>query len=128
MKATSAVRRDEPPAAGLPDIRAPLTSLISKSEKALTKVSPLTWQHDSLLASLEALRLAMHLMEPERDRPSSHSGKALQDALCALSSMMRKTEKAQQKFPSGTAQHTLLANRLAALQAAEAAIRRELAS
>lgn len=121
MKATTAARR-----AGLPDMCAPIASLISKCEKALTKVSPLTWQHDSLLANLEALHLAASLVDPDRESPGRHSGKALQNALRALSSMMQKTEKARQKFPPGSAQHTLLANRFAALQAAEAAVQHEL--
>lgn len=43
--------------------QAPLASLISKSEKAQTKLAPGSWQHSMLEKNLQALRLALPLLE-----------------------------------------------------------------
>ncbi len=42
--------------------RAPLTSLISKSEKARQKIAPGTWQHNMLIGNLAALHWAEALL------------------------------------------------------------------
>lgn len=39
----------------------------------------------------------------------------LEDALRAVNSIIHKCEKAQEKFPEGNSQHTLLLNRLNAM-------------
>jgi hypothetical protein len=104
----------------------PITSLISKSEKAQQKLAPGTWQHTMLRDNLKALRIASALMNNEIDDTESFTRDDLQDALRAFASMISKTEKAQAKFTPGTSQHTLQRNRLKALQIAEALIKSEL--
>jgi hypothetical protein len=103
----------------------PITSLISKSEKAKQKLAPGTWQHTMLRANLKALHIASALMNKEIDNTASFTRNDLQDALRAFASMISKTNKAQAKFTPGTSQHTLQANRLKALQTAEALIKAE---
>lgn len=46
----------------------------------------------------------------------------LTEALRAINSIIHKCEKAQEKFPEGNSQHTLLQNRLKAMYIAEALI------
>lgn len=108
---------------GVSDIRRPLDSLISKSEKALAKVSPGTWQHTMLEDNVRALRIAIALMDDESAIPALDPAEA-GAALRAFASMERRTEQALAKFSAGTSQHTLLTNRLAALRAAGALIQR----
>ena len=45
----------------------------------------------------------------------SYTKEELTEALRAVSSIISKCEKAQEKFPSGTSHHTLLRNRLKAM-------------
>jgi len=45
----------------------------------------------------------------------SYTKEELAEALRAVSSIISKCEKAQEKFPSGTSHHTLLRNRLKAM-------------
>ncbi|WP_066716271.1 hypothetical protein [Clostridium sp. Marseille-P299] len=52
--------------------------------------------------------------------------KEMEDALSAISSMIEKSEKAQQKFAKGTSQYTLLRNRRKALYIASSLIAKEL--
>jgi len=49
---------------------------------------------------------------------SSYENEDLKEAYCVLSSLLRKCEKAYEKLAEGTAQHTLMKNRLKALQIA----------
>lgn len=105
----------------------PLVSLIRKSEKARRKLTPGAWQHTMLRNNLQALRLA-------RRRWTRAAGKAvrikpdeLSNALAALSSMIRKSRKAQAAFKPGTPQHTLQRNRLKALRTARAHLKAALA-
>ena len=107
--------------------RAPIASLISKSEKAQQKLAPGAWQHTMLQNNLRALRLASALMNPP---PGPASGTlprfdaaALEQALAALASMIARTEKP--RFAPGTPQHTLQRNRLKALRLAETIVRAE---
>jgi hypothetical protein len=104
----------------------PITSLISKSEKAQPKLAPGTWQHTMLRDNLKALRIASALMNNEIDDTESFTREDLQEALPAFASMISKAEKAQAKFTPGTSQHTLQANRLKAFRIAEALIEVEL--
>ena len=46
----------------------------------------------------------------------------LTEALRAVSSVIHKCEKAQEKFPGGTSHHTLLRNRLKAMYISKALI------
>lgn len=54
------------------------------------------------------------------------SGKDLGSALYAIASMISKCEKVQPKLREGSAQATLLANRIQALRIASALVSREL--
>ena len=111
---------DEALRAALP----PIASLISKSEKARQKLSPGTWQHAMLEDNLKALRIASALMNGEAGDADGFTQADLQAALRALSSMIARSENAHVKFAPGTAQHTLLRNRIAALRVAEGLIQR----
>ncbi|KLU39995.1 MAG: hypothetical protein AA931_08685 [Peptococcaceae bacterium 1109] len=52
-----------PTTAELEQARAPIASLISKSEKAKQKVAPSTWQHNMLEANLKGLYIASQLLD-----------------------------------------------------------------
>ncbi len=49
------------------EARAPMASLIGKSEKALQKLPPGTWQHTMLQNNLKALRIAFALLNKGTD-------------------------------------------------------------
>lgn len=104
--------------------RRPIESLIGKSEKARQKLTPGTWQHTMLTDNLKALHMAAALLDRERTDTTRFSPEEAESSLRALASMVARTEAAQPKFAPGTAQHTLLENRLFALQVAEDLIRR----
>ena len=104
----------------------PIASLISKSAKAQRKLAPGTWQHTLLRDNLKALHIASVLMSRETDDTNDFTQDELQEALCALASMISKAEKAQARFPLGTSQYTLQRNRLKALRKATALIKVEL--
>lgn len=106
---------------------APIASLLSKSEKAQTKVAPGTWQHTMLGENVAALQLALALMDPCATGAPDFSPEDLQAAAKALASMIDRTENTRTKFAPGTSQHTLQRNRLAALKAAADAVQAELA-
>lgn len=96
----------------------PITSLISKSEKAQQKLAPGTWQHAMLRNNLKALHIASMLMNKKADDMNPFTREDLQEALKALASMISRSEKAQLKFSPGSSQHTLQQNRLRALHIA----------
>ena len=50
---------------------------------------------------------------------TQYTGEELAEALRAVISIIHKCEKAQEKFPEGTSQHTLLKNRLKAMYIAK---------
>lgn len=104
----------------------PLTSLISKSEKALQKLAPGTWQHTMLHDNLKALYLASALINKETDTTERVTQDDLHKALDAFASMIHKTEKSQAQFSPGSSQHTLQRNRLKALRIAEERLTLEL--
>jgi hypothetical protein len=97
----------------------PIASLIAKSEKAVRKLAPGTWQHAMLRDNLEALHIASSLMAQDVG-PNNVPRANLEKALLALDSMIRKAEQAQAKFAPGTAHYTLQRNRIAALRLAKA--------
>jgi len=57
-----------------------------------------------------------------------YSKEELLEALRAISSVISKCEKAQEKFPGGTSHHTLLKNRLKAMYISKALIEEALKS
>ncbi len=99
----------------------PLESLLSKSQKALAKLKPGTWQAKMLLHTVEALRLVIDHCQSGAAASSPELRKALQ----TLEALTVKTMKT--KFAQGTSQHSLQQNRLAALRAAMAMIQSQLA-
>jgi len=102
----------------------PLQSLLSKSEKAITKLRDGTWQHTMLTNNIEALRIALAIMENDKDADYTHV--ELGVALVAIADMINRTEKSQIKFSAGTSQYTLQDNRLKALRSAESVIRQRI--
>ena len=101
------------------EVLRPLVSLISKSEKALQKLTPGTWQHSMLRDNLKALHIASILMSNRTDPSDRWTRDDLQESLQALASMIGKTVKAKARFSPGTSQHTLLRNRLKSLRLAQ---------
>ena len=114
-------------AAAVQAARAPIASLIGKSEKAQQKLAPETWQYKMLQDNLRALRLAETLLDGPTNAATKFAPDDVQAALRALASMMAKTEPALAKFAPGTSQHTLSRNRLQALRTATALVEGELA-
>lgn len=104
----------------------PIESLISKSEKALKKLKPGTWQHTMLRDNIRALHLAAALMEQGEDSGQQPNRDDLKHAMTALSSMIGKAENAKAKFAPGTSHHSLQRNRLKALRIAHARVKAEL--
>jgi hypothetical protein len=103
----------------------PISSLISKSEKAQQKLKPGTWQHTMLQQNLRALHIASALMRKTNDADEL-TQEDFQTALRAFAVMTDRSEQAQSKFAPGTSQHTLQRNRLKAFRTAEALIKDKL--
>jgi hypothetical protein len=104
----------------------PIESLISKSEKAQQKLALGTWQHTMLRDNLKALHIASALLNKETGKTHSFAQDDLKEAVRVFASIISKTQKAQAKFSPGTAQHTLLQNRLKALLVSQTLIKSEL--
>ena len=104
------------------DPAGPIASLIAKSDKARQKLAPGTWQYRMLGDNLDALNIAAALLSGAADVSDRFSADDLRRALRAFASMTDRSERAQAGAAPGTAQHTLLKNRLAALRAAHAMI------
>lgn len=102
--------------------RAPIASLLSKSEKAQQKVAPDTWQYAMLAANIQALRVALPLLGEEGQDPGEPSSEDLKAALQALDSMVERVENTRTRFAPGSSQHTLQHNRLKALRIARTAV------
>lgn len=100
-----------------PELRRPIDSLLSKSERALQKLKPGTWQHRRLSDNIESLRLAKAFMEGQGGFEEI-SQEVLGERLMALGAMIGQSEAALAKFAEGSSQASLLVNRIAALQAA----------
>jgi len=110
----------------LQEVSRPISSLISKSEKARQKLTAGTWQHTMLTGNLRALRLVSALIDGPKDDGEVATPAVLQAAVHSLAELVAKTVKAQTKSLPGTSQHTLLRNRLHALETAEALIKAQL--
>lgn len=102
--------------------RAPVASLLSKSEKAQQKLAPGTWQHTMLADNIQALRLALPLIDEADGDSSDLTPDDLNSALRALDSMIERVANTETKFVPGTAQHSLQRNRLKALCIARSAV------
>ncbi|MEZ4590949.1 MAG: hypothetical protein R3D55_07375 [Chloroflexota bacterium] len=114
-------------AAELQEALRPIASLMSKSEKAQQKLAPNTWQYVMLQSNLNALRVALALMQNDVKALANCTQADFQDAITAIGTMIGKTQTAQAKFAPGISQYTLLQNRLKALQMAETLVKAALA-
>ena len=76
--------------------------------------------------NLKALRIAATLMSKETNNTDDLTRDDLQEALKVFALMISKVKKTEEKISPGTAQHTLLRNRLEALRLAETQIKAEL--
>lgn len=104
------------------DALRPIMSLISKSEKAQQKLTSGTWQHTRLHHNINALRMAVDLIQKRHGEVDRIDRNDLQENRVALSKMITTTETSLATFSAGTSPHTLLQNRLKALRIAEALI------
>ncbi len=102
------------------EARRPLASLLSKSEKARQKLAAGTWQHTRLGETVDALRIALALVDDAPSRTESLPRADLEEARRALASVAARAGTAQ--FAPGTSQHTLQQNRLRALRVADALV------
>lgn len=103
--------------------RAPLASLLGKSEKALGKLAAGTWQHARLRDQVEALALVLALLDDGKDSGSIDPAR-LAKAAETFAAMIERTAGVRTKFAAGTSQRTLQENRLRALQVGEALLGR----
>jgi hypothetical protein len=110
----------------LQEARAPIASLISKSEKALQKLAPGTWQHTRLRDNLKALHIASMLINNETKSARTFTPDDLREAKRTLGAMMVTVKRTKSKFLPKTSQHTLQQNRLKAFRIAVALIDVEL--
>jgi hypothetical protein len=104
------------------EARAPIASLLSKSEKAELKVAPGSWQHTMLEDNMKALRVATPLIGEASGASDEPTRDELEGALCALDLMIERVANTQAKFSPGTSQHSLQRNRLKALCIARSAV------
>lgn len=100
------------------NLLSPIGSLISKSEKAIQKLKPGSWQHTMLTNNLSALQYASKLMGKNIPTQKNPTSADILEYLKVMDSMIVKTESAQAKFLPGSAQHSLLTNRLNSFRAA----------
>jgi len=118
--------RGRPRAAAGPDVREPIASLIRKSAKARRKLAPGAWAHRMLGDNLRALRIAAAWMETPPGRAAGVPRADLVQALRTLAALIARTAKTRDRFRPGTSPHTLQRNRLRALRAAQAGVRKAL--
>jgi hypothetical protein len=104
------------------DARAPIASLLSKSEKAQRKVASGAWQHTMLEGNIRALRVALPLIDVRVRGPVEPAPEDLTAAIVALDSMIDRVANTQTRFAPGTPQHSLQRNRLKALRIARSAV------
>ena len=99
--------------------RRPLTSLLSKSEKAQQKLKPGSWQHAMLDENIQALRVVNALLFGQDRKKTRYTQSDLKLAINALANMVSRSIRAQAKFVPGTSPHTLQRNRIKALRLAK---------
>ena len=110
----------------LQTIQRPIESLLHKSEKARAKLAAGAWQHTMLGANINALRTSLALLAGSAHNHPSQAD--LTQAMAALVDMLRRTEATRNQFAVGTAQHTLIRNRIHALQTAKALVAQAMAA
>jgi hypothetical protein len=104
------------------EARAPIASLLGKSEKAQRKVAADTWQHAMLDGNIRALRVALPLIGEADGDSSEPTRDELSLALRALDSMIERVAATETRFAPGTPQRSLQRNRLKALRIARSAV------
>lgn len=95
-----------------------ISSMISRSEKAIEKFEQGTSQHTLQKNRLKALHIGLSLISKELSKSQAgdcFTGEDLKNALAPIASLISKSEKARAKLVQGTWQHTMLSNNLKAL-------------
>lgn len=95
-----------------------IASMINRAEKAQSKFAEGSSQHTLQKNRIAALRIARALIEQELAGPDAatmYAKEDLENAVAPLSSLISKSEKAQQKLKEGTWQHKMLESNLKAL-------------
>lgn len=111
-----------------------MNSALGKSEKALLKLKAGTCQHTTTAEGIQAYKIAIVLMEKERDAAfagapwaSPYTKHQLEEAHRAIGAAAARVEKVLPKFAAGTPQHTLALRRIRAFHIAGVLISRGLA-
>ncbi len=102
--------------------------MLRRSETAQAKFAPGTSQHTLQKNRIQALRIASALLQQASHTPATYTTAELERAKPPLASLLRKSEKAQQKLSPGTWQHTMLENNLRALHIASSLLAQALAA
>jgi len=100
----------------LAQARRAIVSTLAKSEKAVVKLKPGTWQERRTREAITAYRIAITLIDNE---PHTYTKDELTSALASIGEAKRRVENVLPKFAPGTAQHTLALRRIAAFSLAE---------
>ncbi len=101
----------------------PVESLIRKLEKVLGKLRVGSGAEKRVQEQLNALQYAQEQMAGVGSVGRQITNSERQEMMRVIMAMIRVTQKMKNKFATGTAQHTLLRNRLTGLRAARAALR-----
>lgn len=91
-----------------------ITSALSKSEKALPKLTPGTFQHTTTAQGIAAYNIAIALLQPGPPQGGPYTRQQLEAALGHFAGASARVEKVLPKFAPGSPQHTLATRRLAA--------------
>lgn len=102
-----------------------VSSAISESEKMQPKFAEGTSQHTLLKNRIKALYISKSLMTSENIM-DKYTKEELIEALRPVASLIRKCEKAQQKFQEGTYHHTRLKKIIEAMYISKALITDEI--
>ncbi len=106
-----------------------ISSTLSKSEKAITKLKAGTFQHTMTAQGIKAYGIALAMIDRalgEADPPRIYGADELKDARSAIISARARVGKILPKFSAGTPQHTLGIRRIAAFEIASVLIEEEL--
>lgn len=102
-----------------------IASLVSKSQKALKKLTSGTWQHTMLSDNLKALGGAFVIMT-KTETKNRFVREELDESVLVLSKMLNRVAQSQDKFSPGTSRHSLQRNRQKALRIAVSLVESEM--
>lgn len=105
-----------------PSPLAPVESLIRKLEKVRGKLRAGSGLEKRVRGQLNALQYAQKRLAGAGSAGWEITNSERQEMVRVIMAMIRVTQKMKNKFIAGTAQHTLLRNRLAGLRAARAVL------